>query len=97
LTIDGAAMSVTLHGAPVRLTTAEFMVLETLARSAGRVQSRAALTYQALGRPLEAFDRSIDTHVSNLRRKLGLKPGCAIDIRGLRGHGYVLSGPGAAS
>jgi DNA-binding response OmpR family regulator len=97
LTLDPDAMSVVLEGREVRLTTAEFMVLETLARSAGRVQSRAALTHQALGRPLEAFDRSIDTHVSNIRRKLGLGPGGGLDIRGLRGHGYMLSAAGDVS
>ena len=50
LAIDPWAMSATLEGVPVRLTTVEFMVLEALARSAGRVQSRETLTYQALGR-----------------------------------------------
>jgi DNA-binding response OmpR family regulator len=48
-------MSATLEGVPVQLTTAEFMVLEALARSAGRVQGRETLTYQALARPLEPF------------------------------------------
>lgn len=91
LSLDPGTMSVLHEGRAVRLTSAEFMVLETLARSAGRVQSRAALTHQALGRPLEAFDRSIDTHVSNIRRKLGLGAGGGLDIRGLRGHGYMLS------
>ena len=96
LILDPGSMSVVLDGREVRLTTAEFMVLETLARSAGRAQSRAALTHQALGRPLEAFDRSIDTHVSNIRRKLRLGPGGGLDIRGLRGHGYMLSAAGNA-
>ncbi len=93
LAIDPGARSATMEGVPVRLTTAEFLVLEALARSAGRVQSRATLTYQALGRRLEPFDRSIDTHVSNIRRKLCLDPGRSIEIRSLRGHGYVLTVP----
>jgi len=96
LTLDPDSLSVLMDGREVRLTTAEFVVLETLARSPGRAQSRAALTHQALGRPLEAFDRSIDTHVSNIRRKLGLGPGGGLDIRGLRGHGYVLNAAGSA-
>jgi two-component system response regulator CpxR len=79
---------------PVRLTNAEFRVLEALVRSPGRAQSRATLTYRALGRPLEPFDRSIDTHVSNIRRKLGLSPGEDIDIRSVRGHGYILTARG---
>jgi len=66
-------------------------VLESLMRSAGKVQSREALSYQALGRPLAAYDRSIDTHVSNIRRKLRTGGPCAVDIRGFRGLGYVLS------
>jgi DNA-binding response OmpR family regulator len=91
LAIYPGAMSATMAGAPVRLTTAEFMVLDALARSAGRVQSRETLTYQALGRPLEPFDRSIDTHISNIRRKLCLAPGRGIEIKSSRGHGYVLT------
>jgi DNA-binding response OmpR family regulator len=90
-------MSVVVDGAPVRLTTAEFMVLEALARSSGRALTRAVLTYRALGRPLEAFDRSVDTHVSNIRRKLRLTPGHGLDIRGLRGQGYVLNVAAAAA
>jgi DNA-binding response OmpR family regulator len=86
-------MSATFEGVPVRLTTAEFMALEALARSAGRVQSRETLTYQALGRPLQPFDRSIDTHISNIRRKLCLDPGRGIEIKSSRGHGYVLTVP----
>jgi DNA-binding response OmpR family regulator len=93
LAIDPAARSATIEGVSVRLTTAEFLLLEALARSVGRVQSRATLTYQALGRWLEPFDRSIDTHVSNIRRKLCLDPGRSIEIRSLRGHGYVLTVP----
>jgi DNA-binding response OmpR family regulator len=93
LAIYPGTMAATLAGVPVRLTTAEFMVLEALARSAGRVQSRETLTYQALGRPLEPFDRSIDTHISNIRRKLCLDPGRGIEIKSWRGHGYVLTLP----
>jgi two-component system OmpR family response regulator len=93
LAIYPGTMSVTLEGTPVPLTTAEFMVLEALARSAGRVQSRETLTYHGLGRPLEPFDRSIDTHISNIRRKLCLDSGRGIEIKNSRGHGYVLTVP----
>jgi two-component system OmpR family response regulator len=91
LAIYPGTMSATFEGVPVRLTTAEYMVLEALARSAGRVQSREALTHQGLGRPLEPFDRSIDTHISNIRRKLCLDSGRGIEIKSSRGHGYVLT------
>jgi two-component system response regulator CpxR len=97
LAIYPGTMSATLEGVPMRLTTAEFMVLEALARSAGRVQSRETLIYQALGRPLEPFDRSIDTHISNIRRKLCLDSGRGIEIKSSRGHGYVLTAPSGRS
>jgi DNA-binding response OmpR family regulator len=56
-------------------------------RSAGIVVSRQQLCERALGRPLEAFDRSVDTHVANLRRKLGEG---APEVRGVRGAGYAM-------
>lgn len=71
----------------VALTGAEARVLEELMRSAGQVVSRQQLCERSLGRPLEAFDRSIDTHVANLRRKLGEG---APEIRGVRGAGYAM-------
>ncbi len=66
---------VRVAGEPVPLTGAEIRVLELLMRSAGSVISRDQLTEQALGRKLVPYDRSIDTHISNLRRKLGLEAG----------------------
>ncbi len=75
---------------PVALTAAEMRVLEQLMRHAGEVLSRARLTQLALDRPIEAYDRSIDTLVSKLRRKLAAA-GVADDwIGSLRGQGYVL-------
>jgi DNA-binding response OmpR family regulator len=76
---------------PVVLTGAEFRVLELLLRSAGQVISRDALTEQALGRKLAAYDRSIDTHISNLRRKLNLVAGQDPEIKNIRGSGYILT------
>jgi len=96
LTLDPSDMSVAMEDRPIRLTTAEFLVLERLARGAGQIQSRADLTEQALGRPLEAYDRSVDTHVSNVRRKLGLSAGGPLEIRSMRGRGYMLSAAGQA-
>jgi two-component system response regulator CpxR len=93
LRLDPARHRVTLQGARVELTGAEFRVLEVLIRAVGRVVSREQLTEQALGRRLELYDRSIDTHVSNLRRKLGLGPAAALEIRGIRGAGYLLTPP----
>jgi DNA-binding response OmpR family regulator len=76
---------------PVALTGAEFRVLEILMRSAGQVISRESMTEQALGRKLVPYDRSIDTHISNLRRKLELEAGKNPEIKNVRGSGYTLT------
>src|SRR5271154_378355 len=76
---------------PVALTGAEFRVLELLMRSAGQVISRDSMTEQALGRKLVPYDRSIDTHISNLRRKLELEAGKNPEIKNVRGSGYTLT------
>jgi len=95
LVLHRRSLSVEVEGRPVRLTVAEFMVLEALARTAGRMRSRAELALEALGRPLTAYDRSIDTHVSNVRRKLGIASGAGLQIRNIRGQGYLLTEEGA--
>ena len=82
---------VRIAGEHVVLTGAELRVLELLMRSAGQVISRDALTEQALGRKLAAYDRSIDTHISNLRRKLNLVAGKDPEIKNIRGSGYLLT------
>jgi DNA-binding response OmpR family regulator len=82
---------VRVAGEPVPLTGAEFRVLELLMRSAGQVISRDALTEQALGRKLVPYDRSIDTHISNLRRKLKLEAEKHPEIKNVRGSGYTLT------
>jgi DNA-binding response OmpR family regulator len=90
LALDRPKRELRVDGHEVSLTAAELRVLEQLMRKEGEVLSRAHLTELALNRPLEAYDRSIDTLVSKLRKKLaaaGLQGNC---IRSLRGHGYVL-------
>jgi DNA-binding response OmpR family regulator len=82
---------VRIAGENVVLTGAELRVLELLMRSAGQVISRDGLTEQALGRKLAAYDRSIDTHISNLRRKLNLVAGKDPEIKNIRGSGYILT------
>jgi DNA-binding response OmpR family regulator len=76
---------------PIGLTGAEFRVLELLMRSAGQVLSRESMTELALGRKLVPYDRSIDTHISNLRRKLDLEAGRNPEIKNVRGAGYTLT------
>jgi two-component system response regulator CpxR len=79
-----------LDGEALKLTNAEFIVLYTLMRSPGEVVSREALTRAALGRALLPDDRSLDTHISNLRKKLSRDSESDLQIRSVRGSGYVL-------
>jgi DNA-binding response OmpR family regulator len=89
LRLDPAGYEAALNGQPVRLTGTEFRLLKMLIAAPGKIQTRAALSETVLARRLQPFDRSIDTHVSNLRRKLGTGPGVP-EIRNIRGEGYVL-------
>jgi len=92
LHLNTATLEVTVNGRPTRLTGTEFRVLELLMRGAGQAQSRELLTETALGRALSPYDRSIDTHIGNLRRKLVDEHGRAMEIRNIRGAGYMLTG-----
>ena len=83
--------TVTCSAQPVDLTSVEFNVLELLLRNAGSVVTREQIAEVALGRPLNAFDRSVDVHVSRLRKKLGACPGTDELIRPIRGIGYFLA------
>ncbi len=82
-----------LSNQALKLTNAEFVILVTLMRAPGEVVSREALTRTALGRQLLPDDRSLDTHISNLRRKVGSDPDSDLAIRSIRGSGYVLVPP----
>ena len=88
LEIHTGARSVELAGRPVVMTSTEYSLLEYLARGAGRVIGKEELSQQVLGRKLEAYDRGIDMHVSNLRKKLGPLPGGVERIKTVRGVGY---------
>jgi DNA-binding response OmpR family regulator len=90
LRIDMDARSVSLAGQPVTLTALEFDLLVCLARSAGRVLSRDQLLDAISGRSYEVFDRSVDVHVSAIRRKLGDDPKNPRYIRTIRSAGYML-------
>jgi two-component system, OmpR family, response regulator CpxR len=79
-------------GDRVELTGAEFDILILLVRAAGKVLSRDEIAETALGRPIGALDRSIDNHISNLRKKLGGQIGKVERIQNVRGTGYVYSG-----
>jgi two-component system response regulator CpxR len=94
LELHPESRSVTCNGKPVTLTGAEFDLLHTFLRNPGKIISREDLTQAALGRPMSAMDRSIDVHVSNLRRKLGTYDGNYERIKAIRGSGYVYLLPG---
>ncbi len=85
-----ATRTVTCAGQPIDLTSVEFNVLELLLRHAGNVVTRDQIAEVALGRPLNTFDRSVDVHVSRLRKKLGSLAGSDDLIRPIRGIGYFM-------
>jgi two-component system response regulator CpxR len=91
--IDGGSRTVSRRGAPVDLTTVEFDLLAALMRVAGSTVSRQDLVRNVLGRDFSPFDRSIDTHVCNLRRKLGPLENGGERIKGVRGAGYLYASP----
>lgn len=91
--LNGGARTVQRSGAPVDLTTVEFDLLAALMRAAGSTVSREDLVRNVLGRDFSPFDRSIDTHVCNLRRKLGPLGEGAERIKGVRGAGYLYAMP----
>jgi two-component system response regulator CpxR len=90
--LDSAAHVVTSQDIPLELTSVEFKLLELLMRSAGEVVAREEIAEKVLGRKLLSFDRSIDTHVSNLRRKLDTT-GDGDPIKTIRGTGYIFTRP----
>ena len=84
-----AARAALVDGRELALTNAELSLLEALLRAPGRVVSREDLSERVLGRRFSPFDRSIDVHVSNLRKKLGASASGGERIKTVRGHGYL--------
>jgi two-component system response regulator CpxR len=91
--MDSGARIVQVSGKPVVLTAAEFDMLALLLRSAGKVVERDQMAHDVLDRQLMPFDRSIDTHISNIRRKLGPYPDGTERIKTVRGVGYLYALP----
>ena len=88
--LDPATRTVLHHGKPVEFTSVEFGLLHVLLREAGKVVTREALVDEVLGRKFSPFDRSIDMHVSKIRRKLG-DPDTEDHIKTIRGAGYIFA------
>lgn len=97
ITLNRASHSVKRDGKPVELTSVEFALLDVLLQRAGEVISRDQLVEKVLGRRLTAYDRSIDVHVSALRRKLGHRYCDSERIKTIRGIGYLYSLPEGTS
>lgn len=93
LTLDPGRRAVLQDGQELALTSVEFSVLEVLMAQAGRVVSREELCNQALGRQLNSYDRSIDVHISSLRRKLGPDKDGSERLKSVRGVGYIYLRP----
>jgi len=90
LTVNFLRHEASLAGRPLNLTMVEFKLLGVLAKEPGRVFTRAQLIEKALGYDFEGFDRTIDVHILNLRRKLEPDPNHPRYIKTVYGAGYKL-------
>jgi DNA-binding response OmpR family regulator len=95
LTVDPETRTARMGDCALPLTPTEFDLLLCLARDCNRVKTREALLLEVADRNFEAFDRSIDMHISSLRRKLGDDPRTARWIVTVRSAGYLLREPDA--
>jgi two-component system response regulator CpxR len=91
LELNLATRTVLQNGKKIELTDVEFALLEALMRSPGKVVSREEISESALGRKFHPFDRSLDMHVSRLRRKLSPKDATEELVKTIRGTGYQLA------
>ena len=91
--LDPATRIVLRNGTPVDLTSVEFNLLHALLRDAGRVVTREHLVDTVLSRKFSPFDRSIDMHVSKVRKKLGDSETGPDHIKTVRGVGYIFAHP----
>jgi two-component system response regulator CpxR len=94
--LDPNSRKVTMQDREIPLTSVEFSLFHELLKHAGQVVSRDDLAEKVLGRQLSLFDRSVDVHVSSLRKKLGHKSSGTERIKSIRGVGYLyaMSGEG---
>ena len=90
LVLDPASRTVLQDNTLIDLTDVEFALLEVLMRSPGKVVEREALAESVLGRKWNPFDRSLDMHVSRLRRKLATDSSSDDRVKTVRGTGYQL-------
>jgi DNA-binding response OmpR family regulator len=97
IVLDAARRKATLAGEPLPVTGAEFAILRILMQHAGEAVSKELLMKLALGRQYIPYDRSVDVHVANLRKKLQAKNTTDTPIKTIRGLGYQLINVAATS
>lgn len=94
ISVDGVELTpasrvVTVDGVEINLTSVEFELLRALLSEAGKVVRKEDLSESVLERKLSAFDRSLDMHISNLRKKLGTRSDGSDRIKTIRSVGYI--------
>ncbi len=92
ITLDRDQRLVAVNGKPVSLTPTEFAILEAMMQAPGRAFTRAELLEAAQGIAFESYERTIDAHIKNLRRKIEAEPSRPQHILTVRGVGYRLVG-----
>jgi two-component system, OmpR family, alkaline phosphatase synthesis response regulator PhoP len=95
LVLDVPRLRVTVAGRPVELTATEFSILAAMAREPGRVFTRSQLLDAVHGVAFEAYERAIDAHIKNIRRKVEADPGRPRYVLTVYGVGYRVAEPGA--
>ena len=96
LRLDCQTRTVCISGKPIGLTGVEFEILKILLGRAGCVVTRDELVSRVLGRQQTPYDRSVDVHISRLRRKLGPHSWGSERIRSVRGSGYIYTAGNSA-
>jgi DNA-binding response OmpR family regulator len=90
ISVDPDRRTASIHGQALDLTTTEFEILRTLVANAGRVIARERLMELARGEEFASFERSVDVHVSHIRKKLGDDPKSPVYVKTVRGIGYTI-------
>lgn len=93
LSVDQSARVAHLDGTPLQLTAIEFDLLLSLAKAPGRVKTREQLLLEVADRNFDVFDRSVDVHISSIRKKLGDDPKSPRFILTIRSAGYMMRKP----
>jgi DNA-binding response OmpR family regulator len=91
VTLEPSARRLSIEGRPLQLTTVEYEILARLVQSAGSIVAREQIVGEVFERQFNPEDRSLDVHISRLRRKLGAHAWLIVTIRGV---GHMMRAPG---